>query len=76
MFNFRNLILNDKFVINIYQDNINVLNYEKIGIVDDSKISIFSNKGEIVIFGNNLVLNKMLDDEVLIKGQFTKIEYR
>lgn len=76
MFNFRNLILNNKFVINIYDDCINILNYEKIGIVDDSKISISSFNHEFVIYGSNLVLSKMLNNEVLIKGSFNKVEYR
>lgn len=76
MFNFRNLVLNNKFVISLYKDFINILNYEKIGIVEDSKISIFSDNKEFVIYGSNLVLSKMINNEILIKGDFTKIEYR
>ena len=74
MFNFRNL--DNKFVICFYLDYINVLNYDSVGIVSDSKISIFSSFVEIIIYGSNLVLSKMVDNEILIKGSFSKIEYR
>lgn len=76
MFNFRNLVLDNKFVICFYLDYINVLNYDSVGIVSDSKISIFSSFVEIIIYGSNLVLSKMVDNEILIKGSFSKIEYR
>ena len=39
-------------------------------------IDILSDQNRIVITGKNLTITRLLEDEVLIKGKFEKIEFR
>lgn len=67
--------INDKeFRMNVFIDRISIINYSKIISLEDSYISFLTNKGKVVIKGNNLTLNKLLDDEILISGNVSNIE--
>ncbi len=67
--------INDKeFRMNVFIDRISIINYSKIISLEDSYISFLTNKGKVVIKGNNLTLNKLLDDEILISGVVSNIE--
>ncbi len=74
--NFREYMENNKFVINIYEDNINIINYTSIGIIEDTKVSVLGHDKNITISGEKLVLKKLLKDEILISGIIKKIELR
>ncbi len=74
--NFREYMVNNEFVINIYQDKINIINYTSLGTIDDNKISVNSENKNILITGEKLVLKKLLNDEILISGVIKKIELR
>jgi hypothetical protein len=74
--NFREYIDSKQFVINIYKDNINILNYTKIGVVDSNQISVIDGKNTVVIKGTNLALKKMLEGEILVSGVIKNIEFR
>ena len=65
--NVRNFINNDSFKIVIYDNLIDIINYEKILDINLNNIKIKSNK-VINIIGKNLCIIKMLDNELLIKG--------
>lgn len=65
--NVRNFINNDSFKIVIYDNLIDIINYEKIIDINLNNIKIKSNK-VINITGKNLCIIKMLDNELLIKG--------
>lgn len=73
---FREYIKNDEFVINIYQDKINIVNYTSIGTIENNKISINGNNKNVLIIGEKLALTKLLNDEILISGVIKKIELR
>ena len=52
---------------------VNIVNYDEIINFSSTQISIRI-KNKILIFeGNNLVITKMLDDEILITGNITNI---
>ena len=74
--NFRSYLLEDDFRINVFKNKINIINYDHIGSIDSSKITIYYEDGEIIISGKNLVLSKMVDNEILISGIINNIELR
>ncbi len=74
--NFRSFLLEDNFEIHIYKNKIDILNYTSMGHFDSNKIIVYSDSGYITIKGENLVVTKLLKDEVLITGVIVSIELR
>ena len=60
----------------IVDNKINIVNYKKIDYFDFDKIILSMNDKKIIFKGNNLVLTKLLNDEVEIKGVIKNIEFR
>ena len=71
----RNYILENKFRINIYENNIDIINYKEIDHFDDKIIIIRYEKGVITVKGENLIITKLLEDELLINGKIRNIEF-
>ena len=71
-----NFIKDTKFKIIIYDNLINIVNYKDIIIFEDNKIVINCNNFNISIKGNDLIINKVYDNELLIKGNILNIEFR
>lgn len=69
----KNQIFETKFRINISDNKINIVNYNKIIEINDNNIIIEYNNKLLKIFGNNLAIKKMIDDEILIQGDITSI---
>ena len=74
--NIKSYINENELKITILKNKINIVNYIDIGHFDSNKITIKSDRGDIIISGNNLVVSKLVDDEVLITGDFYNIEFR
>ena len=75
MFKFINNYLNDKeFRFTVYEDKIHIINFNKIITLEDNYISLLSINKKINIKGLNLVLIKLVDNELLIKGNINSIE--
>ena len=74
--NFRSFLLEDNFEIHIYKNKIDILNYTSMGHFDSNKIIVYSDSGYIIIKGKDLVVTKLLKDEVLITGLIDGIELR
>lgn len=70
----RTYIMEDEFEIKILNNRVNVINYESIGHLDSNKIIIRHKQGKIIINGKDLVLSKLLKDELLIIGKISNIE--
>ena len=69
--------VNDSNVKIISSNNyVNIINYNKILDFDSNNIDIELNNYNLLIKGNNLVINKMYDNELLIKGKIESIIYR
>ena len=52
--------INDKeFRMTIFTDRIHIINYLQILSIEDDRIAFLTNKGRIIIKGNNLCLNKL-----------------
>jgi sporulation protein YqfC len=72
----RTYILEDEFRINILQDKINIINFTKIGSISETSIEVYNDDNKIVINGKNLVISKLLNNEMLITGIIKSVELR
>lgn len=60
----------------IYSENkINIINYKRINIFDSDKIEIRCYKKLITIYGNNLIISKLFDEELLIEGNIETLKF-
>ena len=67
-------IKDNKLKIKYMDNSLNIVNYDRILEVNDNEIRVINDKKIITIYGNNLSLNKLLDNEILITGIINKIE--
>ena len=72
----RSYILESDTKITIINNKLNITNYIDIGHFDSNKIIIKLKDKNLTIKGNDLVVSKLLDSEILITGQFNNIEFR
>lgn len=76
MFNIMRYINDTDFQIIYINNQLNVVNYEKINYMEDEKISLSHKTGKLIIKGNSLRVKKLLDNEIVITGIFENIEFR
>lgn len=69
--NIRNYIGEDSFRIIIYEDKVDIVNYNKIIDISDNKIVL----DKIIVEGENLKIKKLLDNELLLFGKIGKIYF-
>lgn len=69
-----NYIKDNSMKINYVNNSVNVINYDDILEVKDDVVTFIKNNKLILIRGNNLKLDKLLDEEVLVTGIISKIE--
>lgn len=72
----RNYLLDEIFNMRVLKNKVDICNYESIGYLDNDLIIINYDSGEIKIKGENLVVSKLLGDEILISGNIKNIEMR
>ncbi|MBS7020286.1 MAG: YabP/YqfC family sporulation protein [Firmicutes bacterium] len=72
----RSYLLETEFSLHCYENQLDIVNYKEIGRISDTSISILTDQHQVEIEGKNLTIIKLLEDEVLIKGTFQKIEFR
>lgn len=70
----RNYVSDNKFELTVSNNKIHIINYSSIIILEANRIVITSDDKKICIRGNNMLLKKMLDSEILISGDFKSIE--
>ena len=69
-----NYIKYSNFKINYVNNSVNVVNYDNILEVRDSVITLKKEDKIIYIKGEDLRLNKLLENEVLVTGLIKSIE--
>lgn len=69
-------IYDNKFQLLVVDNTINILNYEELISFSDIKVIIKCKNNNLTINGKNLIINKMISNELLIKGVITSIEFR
>lgn len=70
----REYIKDDEFRLVLFRNRVYITNYLEILTLNNKRISINNGNNLIVIKGEDLVLNKLLDKEVLITGKILTIE--
>ena len=76
MFNIMRYINDIDFQFVYLNEELNIINYEKINYMEDTKISLSSKEKNIVIKGENLRVKKLLDNEIIVCGFINNIELR
>ena len=71
-----NYLLDNEYKIIIKNNQINVINYDEIIDFSLVKITIRIKQKIISIEGNNLIISKMIDDEVLVSGNISNISIK
>ena len=70
----RDYIRDDEFRLTIFKDRLHIINYLESLTRSNKHISIDTGDNLIVIKGENLILNKLLDNEILITGKIYTVE--
>lgn len=70
----REYIKDDEFRLVLFRNRVYITNYLEILTLNNKRISINNVNNLIVIKGEDLVLNKLLDKEILITGKILTIE--
>ena len=69
-----NYINDNTFRFTVYENTIHVINYKRILILEEDRISFQSKNQKIKIEGEGLILKKILNQEMLVTGKIYKIE--
>ena len=69
-------IQDNAFRITYLNSRLNVVNYTKINYLEDQKISVSYKDGILVIKGQDLRIQKLLDNEILVVGKIENIEFK
>ena len=69
-----NYINDNTFRFTVYENTIHVLNYKRILILEEDRISFQSKNQKIKIEGEGLIIKKILNQEMLITEKIYKIE--
>jgi sporulation protein YqfC len=60
--------------IHIYHNSLNIVNYNEISNFNSNKVTITHKDGKVTVSGKNLVVSKLLGNEILISGEIKQIE--
>lgn len=74
--NLRNFVLEEDFKVIYLNNKIDVVNYTAVAHFDSNKIIINYKNGSILVSGKNLIVSKLMHDELLIEGSIYKVEFR
>lgn len=70
-----NNYLNDnEFRVTVFDNKIDIINYTSILDFSSTEISVKVNSKIVIVTGDDLVISKMYDDELLIKGKINNIK--
>ncbi len=72
----RSYILEDDFKIVYFTNKLDIVNYESIDHFDTDKIMIRYSGGVVIIKGEDLIISKLLNDEILVSGIIKNIELK
>lgn len=70
----REYIKDDEFRLTLFNDRIHIINYLEILALNSKYISVDTGNNLITIKGYDLVLNKLLDNEILVTGKIVSVE--
>lgn len=70
-----NFIKNNDFSLNLFDKHIYINNFKDVLVLEPNKVVISYLYGKIIIKGNDLLVNKLCDNEILLSGIFTSLEF-
>lgn len=73
--NLKNYIYQKEFKISIKKNSIDIENFTDIGKIESYEIIIYNYSEKVTIKGKNLSINKMLNNELLIFGNYSEIVF-
>lgn len=73
MRNIREYIIDNNFKMTIKNNMIDIENYIDIGSISDNEIMIYLQNKTLKIKGNKLKISKLLNNEILILGNYKNI---
>ena len=53
---------------------IDIINYTRLITIENNYVSLYINNKKIIIKGKELILKKLLDNELLLNGEVTSLE--
>lgn len=72
----RNYINDTSWRIKISDHKVNIVNYLDVISLEDNRITVKYQDGMMVITGDRLSVNKLLENEMLITGEVKGIEFK
>ena len=72
----KSYILDEEFKLLFLNNKVNINNYTSVGHFDSNKVIVRYDKSEVIIKGNELVVSKLMNDEILIVGNINNMEFR
>ena len=73
--NIQKFLQDQKYYIDIYNDNIHVYKYESITSLSNTQIKLKLKEFELIIDGDNLSILMMDNSEILIKGEVISVRF-
>lgn len=71
----KNIIYDKKFKVTILKNQININNYKEILIFEESQILVSTEEYSVRVKGENLAINRLLENELLIEGKIKTVEF-
>ena len=68
-------LVESEYKVTIKNDKVHIINYTEIVDFSSTKVVIKYNKGIMTINGLNLVVSKMMEEELLVTGKITSLVY-
>lgn len=71
----RNIIYDKEFKVTIFKNGVNINNYKEILIFEENQILVSTNEASVKVRGENLTINRLLENELLIEGKIKTVEF-
>lgn len=71
----RNFIVDNEFQIVVKNNFVDIQNFDLIDTINESTVIVTKEKRKIKIKGKSLTVNKLLSDELSIKGKILEITF-
>ncbi len=68
-------IKDNQFRILIFDNKIDIVNYDKLLAMTSDRVSVLNQNKRIVIRGNDLTVRKLLNREILVVGTIACLEF-
>ena len=68
-------LVDNEYKVTIHKDWVHIINYLEIVDFSSNRVVVKYRGGETVLEGLDLVVSKMMDDELVIEGKLCSIKY-